>query len=394
MSKIVFFCIPAYGHTNPTLEVVKALISKGNEVLYYSFNMMKEKIESTGGTFISCDKYNNIINLTNKDASRISKDLGFSIKVIADTTLAMDKDICRELEMIKPDCIVADSMAFWGKMIAKKLNIPFVSSTTTFAFNRYSAKIMKKGFKELLAIAAALPEVNRQIKRLKKNGYNIKNIFDIIGNDNNTDTIVYTSRMFQPFAETFSDKYAFVGPSIRPISEPVQKIGDKLIYISMGTVNNDMIEFYNSCIKALKNTEYQVIMSVGNNIDIGTLGEIPENISVMPAVDQMAVLSVADVFISHCGMNSVNESLYFAVPLIMMPQTSEQWGVCERVIQLGAGIRLEKTSSADIKAMVDKVLSDETFYKNAKLVSEDLKKCSGAEGAADKILEVCSNKGL
>lgn len=108
----------------------------------------------------------------------------------------------------------------------------------------------------------------------------------------------------------------------------------------------------------------------------------------------MAVLSVADVFISHCGMNSVNESLYFAVPLIMMPQTSEQWGVCERVIQLGAGIRLEKTSSADIKAMVDKVLSDETFYKNAKLVSEDLKKCSGAEGAADKILEVCSNKGL
>lgn len=394
MSKIVFFCIPAYGHTNPTLGVVKALISKGNEVLYYSFNMMKEKIESTGATFISCDKCNNIINLTNKDASRISKDLGFSIKVIVDTTLAMDKDICRELEMIKPDCIVADSMAFWGKMIAKKLNIPFVSSTTTFVFNRYSAKIMKKGFKELLAMAVALPKVNIQIKRLKKNGYNIKNVFDIIGNDNNTDTIVYTSRMFQPFAETFSDKYAFVGPSIRPISEPVQKTGDKLIYISMGTVNNDMIEFYNSCIKALKNAEYQVIMSVGNNIDIGALGEIPKNISIMPTVDQMAVLSVADVFISHCGMNSVNESLYFAVPLIMMPQTSEQWGVCERVIQLGAGIRLEKTSSADIKAMVDKVLSDETFYKNAKLVSEDLKKCSGAEGAADKILEVCSNKGL
>ena len=158
MSKIVFFCIPAYGHTNHTLEVVKALISKGNEVLYYSFNMMKEKIESTGGTFISCDKYNNIINLTNKDASRISKDLGFSIKVIADTTLAMDKDICRELEMIKPDCIVADSMAFWGKMIAKKLNIPFVSSTTTFAFNRYSAKIMKKGlrFSVMLVIAVVM----------------------------------------------------------------------------------------------------------------------------------------------------------------------------------------------------------------------------------------------
>ena len=36
------------------------------------------------------------------------------------------------------DCIVADSMAVWGKAIALKLNIPFVSSTTTFAFNEHS----------------------------------------------------------------------------------------------------------------------------------------------------------------------------------------------------------------------------------------------------------------
>ena len=26
MSKIVFFCIPAYGHTNPTIEVVRELV--------------------------------------------------------------------------------------------------------------------------------------------------------------------------------------------------------------------------------------------------------------------------------------------------------------------------------------------------------------------------------
>ena len=37
MSKIVFFCIPAYGHTNPTLGVVRELTARGHEVRYYSY---------------------------------------------------------------------------------------------------------------------------------------------------------------------------------------------------------------------------------------------------------------------------------------------------------------------------------------------------------------------
>lgn len=33
MSKIVFFCMPAHGHTNPTIEVVRELVVRGNEVV-------------------------------------------------------------------------------------------------------------------------------------------------------------------------------------------------------------------------------------------------------------------------------------------------------------------------------------------------------------------------
>ena len=45
MSKIVFFSLPAYGHTNPTIEVVRELVNDGNEVVYYSFNEFKDRIE-------------------------------------------------------------------------------------------------------------------------------------------------------------------------------------------------------------------------------------------------------------------------------------------------------------------------------------------------------------
>lgn len=389
MSKIVFFCIPAHGHTNPTLGVVRELVERGHEVWYYSYNMMKEKIETAGAKFISCDEYDTEMKLDPKDATRVGKDLAFSTKILVNTTLALDDKVCKDMEQLQPGCIVADSMAIWGKAVALKLGIPFVSSTTTFAFNKYSAKIMKQSIGELFGMIFSMSKIQKDIKRLQDKGYPVKNVLDIIQNDEKTDTVVYTSPQFQPCADTFSDKYAFVGPSVRTVTEQIEKTKEKLIYISMGTVNNDMLQLYKNCIAAFKETEYQVIMSVGNLVDIESFEELPENISVYTQVDQIAVLSQADVFLSHCGMNSVNESLYYEVPLVMYPQTSEQGGVANRVLQLGAGIQLKKTTPSAILEAIEEVMDNFSYQENAVKIADGFRKCTGAKAAADKILSVC-----
>lgn len=393
MSKIVFFCIPAHGHTNPTLGVVRELVARGHQVWYYSYNNMREKIESAGAVFVFCDDYNMEQKLTPQDAVRVGKDLAFSTQILVDTTLAFDDRVCADMEQLQPDCIVADSMAVWGKAVALKLGIPFVSSTTTFAFNQHSAKIMKQSMGELVKMICSMPRIRKHIKRLQKKGYPVKSVLDIIQNDDNTHTIVYTSPEFQPCSDTFSDKYAFVGPSVRPAVDVIEKTRDKLIYISMGTVNNDMLPLYQRCIAAFSDTDYQVIMSVGNLVSIGDFGKLPENISVFSHIDQIAVLQQADVFISHCGMNSVSESLYFGVPLIMLPQTSEQGGVAERVHQLGAGLKLDKTDKASFLGAVNQVFADSTYRQKAAAIAAGFRNCSGAKGAADKILQVCAQSG-
>lgn len=352
---------------------------------------MREKIESAGAAFVSCDDYDMEQKLTPKDAARVGKDLAFSTKILVDTTLALDDKVCADMEALKPDCIVADSMAVWGKAVAMKLGIPFVSSTTTFAFNQHSAKIMKQSIGSLLQMIFSMPKIGKDIKRLQEKGYPVKSVLDIIQNDENTHTVVYTSPEFQPCSETFSDKYAFVGPSVRPAADNIEKTKDKLIYFSMGTVNNDMQALYKRCITAFAATDYQVIMSVGNLVSIDQLGELPENIMVTEHIDQIAVLQKADVFISHCGMNSVSESLYFGVPLIMLPQTPEQGGVAERVLQLGAGIRLHKTHGESILHAVNHVLENSTYAQKAAEIGTGFRQCSGAKGAADKILQVCES---
>ncbi|MBQ2932025.1 MAG: glucosyltransferase [Clostridia bacterium] len=390
MSKIVFFCIPAHGHTNPTLGVVRELVSRGHEVWYYSYNIMREKIESAGAKFISCDDYDAEQKLSAKDSVRVGKDLAFSAKVLVDTTLALDDKVCSQMEELKPDCIVADSMALWGKAASLKLGIPFVSSTTTFAFNQHSAKVMKQGIGDLFKMLISMPKTAKQVKRLKDKGYPVKNILDIIGNDDNTHTIVYTSSGFQPCSETFSEKFAFVGPSIRNADGKTEKKGDKLIYISMGTVNNDMMPFYKACISAFGGTDYQVVMSVGSLVSVDDFGELPENVSVFSYVDQIAVLEQADAFVSHAGMNSVSESLYFEVPLVLLPQTAEQKGVAERVVELGAGIKLDKLDGESVLSAVKQILNDGTYKKNAEKIADGFKNCPGAKGAADKIIQVCN----
>lgn len=380
MAKIVFFCIPAFGHTNPTLQVVKELISQGHQVIYYSYNLLKEKIENTGAKFISCDDYDMEQKLSKEDTSKLGSDLAFSTKILVDTTLALDEKVCTEMKQIQPDCIVADSMAIWGKFIALKLGIPFVSSTTTFAFNQHSAKIMKQSFGQVVKMIISMGKIQKEIIRLQNKGYPVNNVLDIIQNDENTNTIVYTSPEFQPESKTFSDKYEFVGPSIIPAKSEITKNRKYLIYVSMGTVINKQEKFFMNFIKAFQNKEdFQVIISTGKAINIEDFiqnyekkskSQFPQNIQMEQTVDQIAVLSKTDVFVSHCGMNSVNESLFYKVPLVMIPQTTEQKGVANRVNQVGAGIFLKNENPKTIFDTVTQVLNNSTYSQNAKIISD------------------------
>lgn len=384
--KIAWFCIPAHGHTNPTLGLVKALTEAGHQVWYFSFEEFREKIEGAGATFIGCDGYD--FEMEDKgNADRVGKDKVYATELLVSSTLALDEMTARMIDEIKPDIVVSDSVAFWGKLAAMKHGLPYVSSTTTFAFNRYSAKYMQESVWDIARMLIAMPRINKQIKRLREKGYPVKSILDIVQNDNDTNTIVYTSRYFQPCSETFSDKYHFIGPSIRPITKPVEKTADQTVYISMGTVNQNR-EFYRNCISVLASTGWQVIISMGTNTD--RFENLPEKIQVYESVDQMAVLSIADAFITHCGMNSASEGLYFGVPLVLFPQTPEQDAVARRTEELSAGVRLKSISEKDILDALNQVLNDPKYKEGAAKVSGSFKACGGSAEARG-FLESLSN---
>ena len=182
------------------------------------------------------------------------------------------------------------------------------------------------------------------------------------------------------FQERKQHKYCFIGPSIRPVTSEMEKTAEKTVYISMGTVVKNH-EIYQNCLEVLGNTEYQVIISLGDHeLEYDSL---PENVKVYRSVDQMAVLSIAYVFLTHCGMNSASEALYFEVPLVMLPQTPEQGAVARRVEELGAGKKLKSGSKEEILQVIETVLSDGRYKAAASEISAGFKKSGGAKAAKE-----------
>ena len=347
MSRIVFFSIPAYGHTNPTVEVVRQLVRRGHRVRYYSFEEFRAKLEGAGAEFVPCDAF---LPPAPRDLGRrMGHDFSSLMAMVIDVTVAMEEKALRELGEFRPDCVVADSICVWGKLYARRLGLPLVCSTTTFAFDQETARAMRPGPLEVFYTLTGLPQIGKRLALLREHGYEVEKLTDLIQNDSETDTIVYTSRAFQPGGEHFGERVAFVGPSLPELPPRTQRRERPLVYVSLGTVMHGNTGFYRACAEGLGDGPWDVLLSVGSPEGAAALGALPPNVRAEARVEQLRVLGEASVFLTHCGMNSVSESIWCGVPMVLAPQQSEEGAVARRAAELGAGLRLERRGPAAIR---------------------------------------------
>jgi len=88
------------------------------------------------------------------------------------------------------------------------------------------------------------------------------------------------------------------------------------------------------------------------------------------------------------SMNSVSESLYYGVPIVVIPQMSEQEIVGRRVEELGAGLYLAKgeAMAETLRKSVQRLLAEDRFRQQAALVRESFQAAGGVARAADAVL--------
>jgi MGT family glycosyltransferase len=208
--------------------------------------------------------------------------------------------------------------------------------------------------------------------------------------------IVFTSRYFQPNGNAFNETYLFVGSSIvgraGAPAFPFEALGKErpLIYISLGTVYNAQKDFYRRCFAAFAGSHYHVVLSVGRKTPIASLGAIPANFIVQEYVPQLDILQRAALFISHGGMNSVSDALYYGVPLVVIPQSADQPWVAKGVVRLGAGKMISRThvSAARLRSVAEEVLTHGKYAQMSERIGKTLRDAGGPERAADAIQQL------
>jgi MGT family glycosyltransferase len=398
MTKYIFLNIPAHGHVNSTLAVVHELVARGEEVIYYLTEDFRASVEATGATFQVYDSLLSHIQLpTNFSAATNNSNVQNMLPVrMVDESFHVLPQVYESISSEKPDFIVYDVMCLWAKVLVRSLHIPAILYRPSYFSNPH---IQRRYFRGGPASTGPGPgpesftQINGKLADLCRQyhiePFGMQEMF--MGSE--PLNISFMPREFQPLAETFDERFVFVGLSAMPRPNttgfPLEKlVGQKVLFISLGTVFNDQAAFFNTCFEAFKEKSWLVVLAYGKNVNLADLDAVPENFLIAPYVPQLEVLMQTNAFITHGGMNSTMESVYYGVPMIVVPQMVEQNVTARRVDELGLGIALykENITVEGLREAVEQVMDNPAYREHVLEMQKHVIDAGGYKRAADAIM--------
>lgn len=393
MSTVAFLNVAMHGRINPTLPVVAELVRRGHRVTYHTSAAFRQETEAAGAE-VHC--YPGGEQPLPNPPTPVTL-----LEGLARGAVALLPGVLTDLRRSRPDLIVHDNACLWGAVAARELGVPAASSFTTFAFNRLVPSPTRAS-RELLTAAAARPRSVRgylSARRDLRRRYDTQGLPLVdLGGIRQPLNLVYTSRAFQPKAGHFDASYRFVGPSIgaRPAdpSFPADRLRDPVVYVSLGTVFNAEPRLLRTLATALATLGGTVVVSTGRT-DPAALGQVPPGVLVRRFVPQPEVLCRAALFVTHGGMNSVNEALYAGVPMLVVPQGADQPMVARRVEELGAGLSLATRDVTEdaVLGLARRLLQRPGFRAAAATLRAAQHQAGGPRRAADELERYLTQAG-
>lgn len=135
-------------------------------------------------------------------------------------------------------------------------------------------------------------------------------------------------------------------------------------------------------------------MSIGKTIKVEQLGALPDNVFVYPYVPQLEILQKASLFITHGGMNSVNESLYYGCPMLVIPMGNDQPRVAQQVVDLHLGkmVAHKGLTAKHLRDSAYSVLQDVSYQKKLEEFQNLSQSAGGNQAIAQMILKSLDNQ--
>jgi MGT family glycosyltransferase len=375
MSHILMVGASAPSHVLPGVALMRELVRRGHRVSYAVGARLAGLVAPAGVEVIPCTTIlpgeGESWNYEPIPAMRIFLEEG--IQALPQITAALDGD--------PPDLVLHDIGGHAGPVAAQRWGVPAVQvSTAMVAWEGYEDDMA-----EMIAAMRASPGADDFYALftdwLTEHGVTRKPD-DVMGRPEHG--IVLIPRALQPNADRVSPAFRFAGPCIDEPRmtgwEPLTD-GRPILYMSFGTAFNDRPDAYRAAVDAFA-ADWHLVLSIGHRVDPVGL----ERAEVHRSLPQPAVLEHAAVFITHAGMGSAAEALWFGVPTVAVPQAVDQFANAATLAGLGVSTTLANDElTAQTLAVAVREVSEPPVVQRVRELSAQVRAEGGAARAADAV---------
>ncbi|OIK05982.1 macrolide family glycosyltransferase [Streptomyces monashensis] len=385
MAHIAFFNFPAIGHVNPTLGLVEELVRRGHRVTSTATDHFVPLVEAAGAEPV---RYRSVFGDFYRSPYTAEANEGEGLRCLEEARSIVDQveDFHKDA---RPDIVLHDFMAWGGRFYSGRHGIPSMRLFPSYGYNETFSVQNKFPMAEFTD-----PKVVEMLGKLTEvlPSFNLPADPMAFFQEIAERSIIFLPRDFHYDGDTFDQRFVFAGPCLTDRSayqgswQPASRERPVLL-ISLGTAATGWPEFFKTAIEAFGDSEWDVVMAVGDHLDAAELGTPPANFTVRRHVPQLDVLQHAKLFVTHGGMNSTMESLYYGVPMVVIPQMNEQRANGMRVAELGLGrhLAVADTTVESLRRAVSDVVADDQVTANVQRMRSAMRAVDGPRVAADAV---------
>ncbi|MFI5933580.1 macrolide family glycosyltransferase [Actinoplanes sp. NPDC051494] len=379
MSHIAMVSIPAHGHVNPSLEIVRTLVARGHRVTYANDKAFGAAIEGAGA---GLRPYASTLPTTDDEWP---EDWVEQLTIFLDDAIAMLPQLRAIFTEDRPDLFLYDIAAAPTRILAEEWGIPAIQLSPTFvAWDGYEQETAA-----MRADPAAADYYRRYADWLAANGSAVTDSVAFQGRPERC--VVLIPRALQPNADRVDPAvYSFAGPVLgdrgswtRPAS------ADKVLLVSLGSAFTRHPDFYRRCVEAFGDLPgWHTILQIGRHVDPAELGAVPDSVEVHPWVPQLAILERADAFLTHAGMGGSSEGLACGVPMIAAPQAADQFANADRLAELGVArvVDTATVTAAELRAALLELTADPAVLARSAELRRGIGEQPDAAGLIETVL--------
>jgi MGT family glycosyltransferase len=164
------------------------------------------------------------------------------------------------------------------------------------------------------------------------------------------------------------------------------------VHASEGTVHVLSPFLLKAAAQGLGGLPMQVILTTGGNREPSELdlGPLASNVLVVRWVSHIELLPRLSVMITTGGSATVQSTLRAGIPLIIVPTEWDKPDIARRVVETGAGLRLDPQHCTPerLRAAVERVLNTPSFRQNAQRMAAAFARYGGPLAAATFLEEL------